>query len=137
MPTATLCSLPPDARQGLKIHYRADNVDGAGNPGDALTTTLVNLANPGTHDGTIVNGSGVTANGGQGGTAFAYGVVLNDGNQTHIEASTYQVGGGVNKATDVTWEFWLRADSGITSGLGRGESGGRGQESGVERGRDD
>jgi len=33
---------------GLSVHYRADNVDGAGTPGDGATTTLVNLANPGT-----------------------------------------------------------------------------------------
>ena len=46
----------------LSIHYRADNVDGAGNAGNGSTTTLVNLANPGTHNGTIISGTGVTQN---------------------------------------------------------------------------
>ncbi len=102
----------------VRVHYRADNVDGAGNPGDAGTTTLVNLANPGTHDGTIVSGSGVTYNGGQSDAPYKYGVVLNDSIQTYIQANSYQIGGGVNKVTAATWEFWLRADSGITAGRG-------------------
>ena len=102
----------------LVIHYRADNVDGAGNPGDGSTTTLVNLANPGTHNGAIANGSGVTANAGQAGTPYEYGVSLNGASETHIEANTFNVQGGVDKATNVTWEFWLRADSAVL--LGRG-----------------
>jgi len=102
----------------LVIHYRADNVDGAGNPGDGSTTTLVNLASPGTHNGTIVNGSGVIANAGQSGTPFAYGVELTGASAKHIAANTFTVQGGVNKVTDATWEFWLRADSAINSARG-------------------
>lgn len=103
---------------GLSVHFRADNVDNLGNPGDGSTTALVNLANPGTHDGTIVSGSGVVQNGAQIGTPYEYGVVLNDTSQAHITANTYQIGGGVNKVTSATWEFWLRTDSGITSNRG-------------------
>jgi len=97
---------------GLSIHYRADDVDGLGNPGTGATTTLVNLANPGTNDGTIVNGSGVVQNVGESGP-YDYGVVLTGhaSTKSHITTS-YQVGGGVNKVTDATWEYWLKADSG-------------------------
>ncbi len=103
---------------GSSIHYRADNVDGFGNPGIGSTTTLVNLASPGTHNGTIISGAGVTQNVPQIGTPYEYGVVLNDTLQTHIAANTYQIGGGVNQVTAATWEFWLRADSGVTSNRG-------------------
>lgn len=51
---------------GPSIYHRADNVDGAGTPGDGSTTTLVNLASPGTHDGTIIDG--VVQNATQAGT---------------------------------------------------------------------
>jgi len=101
------------ATRGLSIHYRADNVDGRGNPGTGTTTRLVNLATPGKHDGTIVAGSGVTRNSGQAGTPYEYGIVLTGNDQTHIQADTYQIAGGTNKVTGATWEFWLRADRGI------------------------
>jgi len=105
---------------GLSIHYRADDVDNLGNPGNGLTTTLVNLVSPGTHNGTIVSGAGVVQNGAQIGTPYEYGVVLNDTSQTYIQANSYRIGGGVgiNKVTSATWEFWLRADSGVTSNRG-------------------
>lgn len=103
---------------GLSIHYRADDVDNLGNPGNGSTTTLVNLANPGTHNGTIVNGTGITQNGGKIGTPYEYGVVLNDTSQTYITANTYQIAEGTNKVTAATWEFWLRADSGVTANRG-------------------
>ncbi len=98
---------------GLSIYYRADNVDGAGTPGDGSTTTLVNLANPGQHDGTIIDGVGVVQNPSQAGTPFAYGVVLtgHDSTKSHISTS-YQIGGGVDKVAASTWEYWLRTDSG-------------------------
>jgi len=103
---------------GLSLHYRADDVDGLGNPGTGATTALVNLANPGTHDGTIVSGSGIIQNLPQAGTPYEYGVVLNDTSQTYIQANTYQIAGGTNKATSATWEYWLRADSGVTGNRG-------------------
>ncbi|MCG8586251.1 MAG: PEP-CTERM sorting domain-containing protein [Pirellulales bacterium] len=103
---------------GLSIHYRADDVDGLGNAGNGSTTTLVNLANPGTHNGTIVSGTGIVQNVGQIGTPYEYGVVLTGSAATHIAANTYQVGGGTDKVTSATWEFWLRADSAVTSGRG-------------------
>jgi hypothetical protein len=101
------------------LHYRADNVDGLGNAGNASTTTLVNLANPGVNNGTIAVtngvGSGVMQNGAQIGTPFEYGVVLTgtSGTRSHI-STDYRIGGGggVNKVTAATWEFWLRADTG-------------------------
>jgi len=98
--------------RGLSLHYRANNVDGAGTPGDGSTTTLANLANPGTHDGTIVGGGGVAQNAAQAGTPFAYGIVLtgHDSTKSHITTS-YQIGGGVDKVTSATWEYWLQADS--------------------------
>jgi hypothetical protein len=74
---------------GLSIHYRADNVDGIGNPGNGSTVTLVNLATPGTHNGTIVAGSGVVQNVPQIGTPYEYGITLTSANQTHIQANTF------------------------------------------------
>ena len=95
----------------LSVYFRADNVDGAGNPGDPATTNLVNLANPGIYNGTIVNGSGVVANAGQAGTPFAYGVPLTSASLTRIEANTYFIAGGTNYVAAATWEFWLRLDA--------------------------
>ena len=101
----------------LSVYFRADNVDGAGNPGTAATTPLVNLADPSTNNGTIVNGTGVITNAGQAGTPFRYGVALSAASVTRIEDNTYNVGGGagVNKATNTTWEFWLRLDANVAN----------------------
>ena len=102
----------------LSLYYRADNVDGNGNPGNGTTTLLKNLINPGTYDGTIVNGSGV-ANNGAVAAPYKYGVVLSGVSLTHI-TSAFLVGitpgtpTGVNKATATTWEFWLR-DAGVAN----------------------
>lgn len=101
---------------GLSVHYDAANADGNGNAGSGSTTTLVNLANPGTHDGTIVDGSGIVQNGAQIGTPYEYGIVLDGATNTaspaHIQTNSFQMGGGTNKVTAGTWEFWLRADNG-------------------------
>jgi hypothetical protein len=114
------------AQTSLALYYRADNVDGAGTPGTAATTTLVNLAKPGSYNGTIVNGFGVTNNAGWTGTPFAYGVPLKsvppaaNAIQTYVDANNFHVNGptnisgvvvATNKVTAATWEFWLRVDT--------------------------
>jgi len=115
------------AQTSLAIYYRADNVDGAGNPGTAATTTLINLANAGTNNGTIVNGFGVTNNPGQAGTPFAYGVFLKsqqppaaNGINTYISAANFHLNGptnisgvasATNKVTAATWEFWMQVNT--------------------------
>ena len=106
------------ATRGLAVYYRADNVDGQGNAGTETTTTVVNLASPGTHDGTIVDGSGVMRNSEQVGTPFEYGVVLSAEKQTHIAANTFQIAGGTNRVMSATWEFWLKADAAVLDGRG-------------------
>jgi len=120
---ASIASADIIVTAGLSLHYRADNVDGFGNAGNSTTTTLVNLANPGVNNGTIAVvtglGSGVTQNVAQVGTPFEYGVVLTGDLSTKSHISTdYRIGGGVNKVTSATWEFWLRADSGATQNRG-------------------
>ena len=94
------------------LHFRADNVDGHGNPGDASTDTLVNIADPGTYEGTINNGTGVVYNAAQAGTPYEYGIELGaTGPYTYI-STDYMIDGGTGSVTDTTWEYWLKNSDG-------------------------
>lgn len=94
----------------LSLYYRADNVDGLGNPGDASTSTLVNLANPGTFDGTLVSHATVISNPGAP-LPHRYGVRVFAPSATpdYISAGNFRVNGGAN-ALNATFEYWMRVE---------------------------
>lgn len=100
------------------VHYRADNVDGAGTPGNGSTTTLVNLANPGTYDATIINGTGVSRDPSKAGTPYEYAINMTE-NATYGLGSFLRVGGlGTNFTFSSelyhTVELWLLHDGTTT-----------------------
>jgi len=113
-PDGDLCtmSVVDGVTDQLVVYYRADNVDGLGNPGSGATTTLKNLAPGATdYDGTIVNSTnGVEHNLLSVGTPFEYTVSL-DTTSSYIDLDAFYVsnrsGENSTLSLNATWEFWL------------------------------
>ncbi|MBN1513218.1 MAG: LamG domain-containing protein [Phycisphaerae bacterium] len=105
---------PEIVTDGLALYYRADNVDGLGNPGSGSTATITNLIGDSHHAAVQSGVAFVTNSGEEADSPFRYAFAFDGDDSSYSDAHADYLDLGSTlfsgPATNATWEFWFKPE---------------------------